>query len=459
MPKKTKAATPSTRVKKPAAEPWKRNVEVGKSGHKFRIRSQQFRTIKRKNLERDPLNWRTHGDKQVAALRGALSEIGFVGALLVRRKPNSKTQFLVIDGHARLSEFAPDDGVPCCVANITDTEARKLLATFDTISGMAGADRATFEKLIEGIEFSTDELDDMIDDALKSMPELEGFETPLEPPAAEHAEEPPAVASEKRIAYGNKLRKKWETKRGQIWEIPSKNGGGVHRLAIGDVSHDDEIAKLLAGARVDCLLMDPPYCSGGFQESGKREGSIGTDDKSDEIHGDRVSTRGYRELLKTAFKAINPTSVLCFTDWRMWINTVDVVESEGHAVRQLIVWDKLYAGFGAGFRAQHELICFGARKQIRFEKSTSGGNVIQCARTMNKRHPSEKPLDLLLFLLRVHNTARVVCDPFAGSGTTLIAAEQKGRTCYAMELIPRHAAFILERAAEAGLQPTQVKQK
>lgn len=448
-----------TKSKTAGGEPWKRNVEAGKAGRKFRIRAQKFQTIARKYLERDPLNWRVHGDAQVAALRGALSEIGFVGALLVRKKPRSRTHYLVIDGHARLAEFAPSDGVPCCVVNITDAEARKLLATFDTITGMATPDRAAFEQLIAGLEFDTDELDDLVDAALANMP-AEFNEIPLEPSAAsEHVEETPAGPPAKRIAYAGKLLKKWKTARGQIWEIPSNTGGGVHRVAVGDVTHAAEVDALLQGASVDCLLIDPPYCSGGFQESGKRQGSTGVDDKSEEISGDRVSTRGFKTFIKTAIKHVNPATTLCFTDWRMWLNLTDSIESEGYAIRNMIVWDKGYAGFGAGFRAQHELICFAARGKVTFAAAESGGNLFTCSRTGNKRHPSEKPVDLLLYLLRVHNSASVVCDTFAGSGTTLIACEQKGRTCYAMEKVDRYVAVMLERASEAGLTPRLVTPK
>lgn len=439
-------------------EPWKRNVEVGKPGKKFRVRSQTFKRIKRSQLERDPLNWRVHGEQQVDALRGSLREIGFVGALLVRKKPRARSRFYVIDGHARWEEFAPNDLVPCCVVDINDNDAKKLLAVYDNVTQLADADRAMFEKLIAEVDFDNDELDQMVDAALADMP-AEFQETELEKPEPpEHVEESKTEPSEKRAAYRRKCQKQWKVKRGQLFEIPSQHAGvAPHRVGCGDVTHDDEIEALLAGAVVDCMLTDPPYCSGGFQESGRSGGSIGTLDKTDEIHADRISTRGHRQLIKSASKNINPTSALIFSDWRMWQNTTDAIESEGHQIRSLIVWDKQYAGFGSGFRAQHEFVCFSARKKLKHDPAVSGGNVVSIPRTMNRRHQSEKPVDLIVFLLRVHNTAAVICDPFAGSGTTLIAAEQLGRRCFCLDLVPQNVAVILDRAAEAGLNPKLIK--
>jgi len=441
-----------------ADNPFKAGPQVGRAGAKFHIRSQVFKKIKRRFLDPDPLNWRTHGDGQIAALSASLSEIGFVGALLVRPKPRSKTRFYVLDGHARLEQFAADDPIPCCVIRISDSDARKLLASYDPITGMAGTDRDILDQLLDGIEFQSEELDGMIASVLADAPV---GEITLEPDdVAENELEPEkSKPSAKRREAATKLMRKWKTKRGQVWGIESKTGAGVHRLMIGDVTHEQEVAKLLDGVgNVDVMLADPPYCSGGFQEAGKSEGSIGTDDDSEEIHGDRISTRGFRNLMKCAFKSINPGSSMVFTDWRMWSHVTDIVEEEGHAIRQMIVWDKTYAGFGAGFRAQHELICFGHRRPLKFDPSLSGGNVIQCARTGNKRHPSEKPIDVLLYLLRVHCNAATVCDPFAGSGTTMIASEQKGRTFYGMELVPRYVAVALERAADAGLDPQLIQE-
>lgn len=74
---------------------------------------------------------------------------------------------------------------------------------------------------------------------------------------------------------------------------------------------------------------------------------------------------------------------------------------------------------------------------------------------MSAFHPTTKPNELVVHSLR--NSTRVGemgYDPFCGSGTTLVAAEQTGRVCLAMEIDPRYAAVTLERLSLLGLEPS-----
>jgi DNA modification methylase len=124
---------------------------------------------------------------------------------------------------------------------------------------------------------------------------------------------------------------------------------GGHRLLCGDNTVATDVERVLGGQKMACILTDPPYCSGGFQESGKASGSI-----------DKLSTRGYMSLIKSAISLCSAPLLYVFTDWRMWVNLFDTVESAGFAVRNMIVWHKDYAGMGVGWRTQHELVLFGS---------------------------------------------------------------------------------------------------
>jgi site-specific DNA-methyltransferase (adenine-specific) len=84
------------------------------------------------------------------------------------------------------------------------------------------------------------------------------------------------------------------------------------------------------------------------------------------------------------------------------------------------------------------------------------GNVIQCARTGNVNHTTEKPVDLLRTFLRVADFAQTVYDPFVGSGSTILAAEAEGRAARALEIEPDYVAATLERLKGAGLEPRLV---
>lgn len=232
------------------------------------------------------------------------------------------------------------------------------------------------------------------------------------------------------------------TKPGDIWKL------GRHRVACGDSVDALLVRKLTGGDSVDVLVTDPPYCSGGFQESGKAQGSVGTKSKkyarAGKIHNDTLSTRGYQALMKAVLGNFPAAAAYIFTDWRMWVNLFDVVESRGLGVRNLIVWDKGTPGMGIGWRAQHELVMFAAAKTVKFDNHKAQGNVIQAQRSGNAHHTTEKPVELLEKILGVH-PCDTVGDPFLGSGSTLIACEKMGRSCYGVEMSPGYCDVVVER--------------
>jgi DNA modification methylase len=159
-----------------------------------------------------------------------------------------------------------------------------------------------------------------------------------------------------------------------------------------------------------------------------------------------LSSRGYAALIKSILHGW-PSGLTClFTDWRMWVNLFDATESCGFGVRAMVVWDKGTPGMGVGWRSQHELIMVASRVAQPFDPKKAQGNVLQCKRTGNVYHPTEKPVDLLARVLEVSDMARTVGEPFTGSGTTLIACERiGGRRCFAMELDPTFAQVTIDR--------------
>ena len=221
---------------------------------------------------------------------------------------------------------------------------------------------------------------------------------------------------------------------------------GRHRLLCGDSTYPDETEALFDGAAIDCLLSDPPYCSGGFQEAGRSAGSIGTRGDAT-IKNDMLSTRGYQSLIRNVIRSANCAALYLFTDWRMWVNLFDLVEACGYGVRSMIVWDKGSMGLGVGWRAQHELILHARLSSSAhlFERKYCAGNVIRQSRTGNKFHPTEKPVALLKEILRVTPNAGRIYDPFVGSGTTILACEDLGRECYAMEMSPVFCQVAVDR--------------
>ena len=236
------------------------------------------------------------------------------------------------------------------------------------------------------------------------------------------------------------------TQKGDLWIL------APHRVVCGNSTSEKDMKLLLDGAQPEILLTDPPYCSGGFQESGRGIGSIGTkrigkDEKELDvtITNDTLSTRGYQSLIREALQNFDGLVAYIFTDWRMWVYLFDIVESAGLGVRNMLVWNKKTVGMGNGWRSQHELVMFAHRTKPKWDNHKGYGNVLEVNRSGNEFHPTQKPVELMEQLLDNTRWANGVLDTFGGSGTTLIAAESIGQPAYIMELEPKFVDVIVLR--------------
>lgn len=124
-----------------------------------RDRVKDFRRVPAADLRPNPRNWRTHPKAQADALRGLLAEVGFAGAALARELPDGS--LVLIDGHLR-AETVPDQPIPVLVLDVTEAEADKLLATFDPIGAMAGADTGKLDELLRGVMTGSDAVSALI---------------------------------------------------------------------------------------------------------------------------------------------------------------------------------------------------------------------------------------------------------------------------------------------------------
>jgi hypothetical protein len=144
----------------------------------IRDRIRELRRVPASSLRPHPKNWRTHPPEQQAALRGALSEIGYAAALLARELPDGALE--LIDGHLR-AETTPDMDVPVLVVDLDEREAEKLLALCDPLAALAGSNAAALAALAAGMETS--------DEALRAL-----FDEMIAPDGGcEPEEQPPSV--------------------------------------------------------------------------------------------------------------------------------------------------------------------------------------------------------------------------------------------------------------------------
>jgi DNA modification methylase len=249
----------------------------------------------------------------------------------------------------------------------------------------------------------------------------------------------PKEAPEAQVDRAEELREKWQTERGQVWEI------GRHRLMCGDSTNAEDVARLMGGEKAQACVTDPPFAIMGSSTGAKNDPSL---------------IRPFFRLFWKAIVASGAHDVYMFCDWRSYPTVHQ--EANGWDIKDVIVWDKQSGGLGNPYRRRHEFIVFArpAASDTRMSGRSVGGvsitddDVWPCPRVESKEHNAEKPLPLVCRCIE-NSTAPddAVFEPCSGAGTTIAAAEQLGRICYAMEIEPKYVAVALERMSAMGLEP------
>jgi site-specific DNA-methyltransferase (adenine-specific) len=231
---------------------------------------------------------------------------------------------------------------------------------------------------------------------------------------------------------------------------------GAATLYLGDCL---EILPTLG--KVDAVLTDPPYASGGFTEAAKKS-SNGMGNRSETrqregwFPGDNMTTAGITWLLRSVAVDCVPLlpeggTMSIFTDWRMLTALVPAIESARVRYQNLLVWNKGVAGLGAGFRTQHEMIMHFAVGVPTYH-NLSNGNVITSPRMNHhdREHQTQKPIELMETLLSVvSKEGDLVLDPFMGSGTTGVACLNTARRFVGIEVEPAYFDIACERLSNS----------
>jgi DNA modification methylase len=233
------------------------------------------------------------------------------------------------------------------------------------------------------------------------------------------------------------LQEKWGTELGQLWEV------GRHRLMCGDSTDPGAVEQLLAGNTPNLMVTDPPY-------GVEYEGGSGNSNKRSGLQGDS-SAALYAEVQI-------PSCVNVIYEWHADLMAEEVyaaLRSHGFKIRSQIIWNKInahYGSFMAHYLQKHEPCVYAVRQRAGWIGPSNEKSVWEIEQpSRNEHHPTEKPLECMAIPIRNHSGD--VYDPFMGSGTTMVAAEQLNRTCYGMEIEPKYVAVTLERMSKLGLEP------
>lgn len=231
---------------------------------------------------------------------------------------------------------------------------------------------------------------------------------------------------------------------------------GEHRLLCGDASDPELIAAFAAGTEVGAVWTDPPY---GVDYEGKTERRL-------RIRNDNLDAPA---LLERTLLALAPVLsahapfYLCAPGGRLNTQFRLVLERTGWRLHEDLLWVKQQFVLGRlDYHAQHEHVLYGwapgtsgrpgrgSPAGSRWHGDNRQSSVFFVDRpTRSEEHPTIKPVGLITaHLLNSTRRGDWVIDPFAGSGSTLIACEQLARRCLAVELDPVYCDVIRDRYTE-----------
>lgn len=389
-------------------------------------------------------NARTHSRRQVKKIAASIERFGFVNPVLIDENN------LIIAGHGRVAA-AKQLGwaeVPTLrVEHLNETEKRAYILADNRLAEEAGWDQEMLAIELQGLI----EVDFSI--------ELAGFDTAevdfvLDAQAEANApdqniddEVPPIPASGDAV-----------TRPGDLWQL------GPHRLLCADATIAESYDRLLGGDRAALIFTDPPY---NVPIEGHVSGLGKVRHREFAMASGEMTPAQFRDFLETVFAHMAAHSAdgaihfICM-DWRHMGETLAAGEAVYSELKNMCVWAKSNGGMGTFYRSRHELVFAfknGTAPHINnFELGQTGRyrtNVWEYAGVNSfgrerddslAMHPTVKPVALVADAIKDCSRRRqIVLDPFAGSGTTLIAAEKSGRRARVLELDPLYCDTIIRR--------------
>lgn len=372
-------------------------------------------------------NSRTHSDEQVAQIAASIREFGFTNPVLIDGQDG------IIAGHGRVlgaRKLGMSD-VPCIrLAHLSEAQKRAYVIADNKLALNAGWDEKMLAlelQDLQGMDFDlslTGFLGNEIDELLAELDATPEGET--------DADETPAVQADA------------VSQPGDVWLL------GKHRIMCGDSTDGGSVALLMDGKKAALMQTDPPYGIA-YVENAKSKGQAEAhaDIENDDLDGEKL-----QEFLESTIRAaLSSLRDNCaFYLWHPMLTQGTFFAAAAAAdilIHRQIIWQKPSMVFGRGdYHWQHELCFYGWRRGNRppFYGQRNQTTLWAVGRETSKEHPTAKPVDLWKPPIENHTKAgEVIYEPFSGSGSQIIAAEQTGRICYAMELSPNYVDVAVRR--------------
>ncbi|HEY1805068.1 MAG TPA: DNA methyltransferase [Terracidiphilus sp.] len=396
-----------------------------------------------KTLKPRANNPRTHSRKQIGQLQRSIREYGFIRAVLIDGDDG------IVAGHgSTLAAIALGmTDIPAVrVDHLTPAQIRAYVIADNKLAENSGWDRnllaLELKELTVNLDFDIGPL---------------GFETAEVDLLIGELDESPDVADEiPTLETGRPA----VSRRGDLWQI------GVHRLICADSTRAETYAALLQGSKAQAVFTDPPY---NLRIDGNVSGLGRHRHREFPMASGELTSSAYTQFLLTVCTNLRDFSIpgslhyICM-DWRH-MGELLAAGAKFTELKNVCVWAKTNAGMGSLYRSQYELVSVfknGTAAHInnvelgRFGRNRSNLWTYAGVNTFSKHrdaelamHPTVKPVAMVAdAILDSSHRGGIVLDAFAGSGTTLIAAEKTGRRGCGIELDPLYCDTIIRRFAD-----------
>ena len=377
--------------------------------------------VKVGDLLPNPANPRVHPERALESVMASIRRFGFRVPIVANRRSG-----LIEAGHLRwdAAKRLGLDTVPVLWVNDDEVTATAFGTAENRLPALSTDEPASLLAILDSLN-AEDALDDAVGWAQEELDRLRA-EVAKEQARGEDFDVEEAMAQ----AEENAPELICRVKRGQVW------GCGQHRVMCGDATSAEDVLRLMAGARAQAVVTDPPY---GIEREG-----IANDDPE-----------GLRQLYDSMLRSLpaDDAIVIAFQSPRLCPVWLDAVRGAGHKFeRMLWMYDESDITFPwRGWLMCSQAIVVSSVGKPSWHDVKPYAHDCYLNKTAGREnhgegHPSVKPLGIVCDLIsRTSGLQAVILDPFLGSGTTMIAAEKTGRVCYGMEIEPRYVSVSLAR--------------
>ena len=359
------------------------------------------------------------GDKEYEKIKQSLLKFGYVDPIIVNE------DLTVIGGHQRLTVLKDLDyeTAKCVIVKLSKEDEKALNIALNKITGQW--DDALLADLLLDLQESDFNL------------ELTGFEPPEIDNILSNVHD--KELSEDEFDVEEELKKPTVSRRGDIWQL------GKHRVICGDSTKSETYDQLLGDKKANLVVTDPPY-------------NVDVEETAGKILNDNMSDGDFYQFLLSMFTQVEnhmetDASIYVFHADTEGLNFRKAFKDAGFYLSGCCIWKKNSLVLGRSpYQWQHEPCLYGWKKKGKHQwfSDRKQTTIWEYDRPKSsKDHPTMKPIQLMAYPIKNSSMrGTIVLDPFLGSGSTLIAADQTGRVCYGIELDEKFVDVIVKRYIE-----------